>query len=272
MAPGWLRHRSERRFVVGQLDTAWAARIPPLFGMMGAMSRVVGRVAELWCYPVKSLGGQQLSEVRCGSRGFDGDRLWAVRGADGKFGSGKTTRWFRRMPGLLSMASLVDDYGDAWIRFADGESRRVDDPMTTALIGAVVGEDITLVKEGVTSHFDDAPLHLVSTASLRWLEERRPIDQVDRRRFRPNLVVEREGSDLAEDGWLGRRLQIGDVTVKVEKRTERCVMTTLAQDDLRFAPAILGDLHKANESCLGVYARVVSEGTIRLGDDVVLCC
>ena len=164
MAPGWLRHRSERRFVVGQLDTAWAARIPPLFGMMGAMSRVVGRVAELWCYPVKSLGGQQLSEVRCGSRGFDGDRLWAVRGADGKFGSGKTTRWFRRMPGLLSMASLVDDYGDAWIRFADGESRRVDDPMTTALIGAVVGEDITLVKEGVTSHFDDAPLHLVSTS------------------------------------------------------------------------------------------------------------
>jgi hypothetical protein len=117
------------------------------------------------------------------------------------------------MSGLLSMASFVDDHGVAWVRFADGQSRRVDDPMTEALIGAVVGEEITLAIEGKTSHFDDAPLHLVSTASLRWLEERRPIDQIDRRRFRPNLLVEREGSDLAEDGWLGRRLQIGSVTV-----------------------------------------------------------
>jgi MOSC domain-containing protein YiiM len=49
-------------------------------------------------------------------------------------------------------------------------------------------------------------------------------------------------------------------------------MTTLAQDDLGFAPGILGALHKTNESCLGVYARVVSEGTIWVGDDVVLCC
>jgi uncharacterized protein len=255
----------------GHLDAARAACIPPLSGKMGTMSCIVGRVAELWCYPVKSLGGQQLTEVRCGRRGFDGDRRWAVRGADGKFGSGKTTLRFRRMPGLLSMASLVDDHGVAWVRFADGESRRVDDPMTAALIGAVVGEDVTLVKEGETSHFDDAPLHLVSTASLQWLEERRPIDRVDRRRFRPNLVVECEGSELAEDGWLDRRLQVGGVTVKVGKRTERCVMTTLAQGDLDFAPGILGDLQRANQSCLGVYARAVSEGTIRVGDDVVLC-
>jgi uncharacterized protein YcbX len=248
-----------------------AAHTSSLFGKMEGMSCTVGRVAELWCYPVKSLGGQQLDEARCGMRGFDGDRQWAVRGEDGKIGSGKTTRRFRRMPGLLSMASFVDDHGVAWVRFADGESRRVDDPMTAVLIGAVVGEDITLSMEGETSHFDDAPLHLVSTASLRWLEERRPTDQIDRRRFRPNLLVECEGFEMPEDGWLGRRLQVGGATVKVEKRTERCVMTTLAQDDLGFAPGILGDLTKTNESCLGVYARVVSEGTIRVGDDVVLC-
>jgi uncharacterized protein YcbX len=239
---------------------------------MSTMSCTVGRVAELWCYPVKSLGGQQLSEVQCGTMGFDGDRQWAVRGADGKIGSGKTTRRFRRMPGLLSMASSYNDHGVVWIHYANGESRRIDDPTTATLIGAVVGENVTLVVEGETSHLDDAPLHLVSTASLRWLEARRPIDQVDRRRFRPNLVVESEGSDLAEDEWLGRQLQIGDVAVTVEKRTERCVMTTLSQDDLRFAPGILGDLRKTNDSCMGVYAHVVIEGTIRVGDDVVLCC
>jgi uncharacterized protein YcbX len=237
---------------------------------MDAMPCVVGSVAELWRYPVKSLGGEQLSETRCGRRGFDFDRTWAVRGVDGRIGSGKTTHRFRRMPGLLSLASFVDEHGDAWIRFADGESRRLDDPMAAALIGAVIGEDITVVKEGEMSHFDDAALHLVSTASLRWLHDRRPVDQVDRRRFRPNLVIESQDSGLAEEAWLGRRLQIGGVTVKVEKRTERCVMTTMAQGDLRFAPSILGDLHKANESCLGVYAIEPSDGTIRVGDDVVL--
>jgi len=230
----------------------------------------VGRVGELWRFPVKSVRGEQLSEVRCGWRGFDGDRRWAVRGADGKLGSGKTTRRFRRMPGLLSMASAVDGDGIAWVRFADGSTRRVDDPTTASLVGAAVGEDVTLVEEGDVSHFDDAPIHLLSRASLRWLEQRRPLDKVDRRRFRPNLVVDRNGSDLADDGWLGARLQIGGVVLTVDHRTERCVMTTLAQDELGFAPGILKDLQAANESCLGVYARVASEGTIRVGDDVVL--
>jgi uncharacterized protein YcbX len=235
------------------------------------MTSVVGRVAELWRYPVKSMGGQQLTGLRCGSRGIDGDRWWAVRGADGKLGSGKTTRRFRRMPGLLSMTAFADDHGVTWVRFPDGESRRIDAPMTAALVGAVVGEEVTLVEEAEMSHFDDAPLHLVSSASLRWLEARRPFDQVDRRRFRPNLVVECEGADLVEQGWLGRQLQVGDVTLAIEGLTERCVMTTLAQDDLGFAPAILGDLHKTNESRLGVYASVVREGTIRLEDDVAIC-
>lgn len=106
---------------------------------------------------------------------------------------------------------------------------------------------------------------------MRWLEERRPTDQIDRRRFRPNILIETEGSDLAEEAWLGCRLQLGSVTIETKKRTERCVMTSLAQGDLRFAPGILGDLHKANDSCFGVYPRVVSEGAIRVGDDVVLC-
>jgi uncharacterized protein YcbX len=45
--------------------------------------------------------------------------------------------------------------------------------------------------------------------SLRWLEERRPVDQVDQRRFRPNLVVDRAGSDLPKEASLGRREKIG---------------------------------------------------------------
>lgn len=39
----------------------------------------IGEVAQLWRYPVKSLGGERLDDVEIGPRGVLGDRLWAVR-------------------------------------------------------------------------------------------------------------------------------------------------------------------------------------------------
>lgn len=230
----------------------------------------VGQVAELWRYPVKSMGGQRLDEVRCDSRGVDGDRCWAVRGSDGKLGSGKTTRRFRRMKGLLSMASRLDSDGAVWIRFASGETSRIDDPRTADLVGDVVNEEVSLVEETATSHFDDAALHLLTASSLAWLARRRPDDGIDRRRFRPNIVIKTEGSDRTEHAWIGRTLAIGEVVVRVDTATERCVMTTMAQDGLGFAPGVLGELHAHTGSKLGVYGSVAVGSLIRLGDEVKL--
>jgi hypothetical protein len=64
----------------------------------------MGVVTALWRYPVKSMRGERLAEGEFGERGLDGDRLYAVRDPDGKFGSGKNTR---RMPGLGVHASVV---------------------------------------------------------------------------------------------------------------------------------------------------------------------
>jgi len=44
-------------------------------------------------------------------------RIWAVRGKDGRIGSGKTTRRFRRMPHLLSLTAHTDPNGVVWIAF-----------------------------------------------------------------------------------------------------------------------------------------------------------
>jgi hypothetical protein len=47
----------------------------------GSSSRVVGRVAGLWRFPVKSMAGEQLDEAELGWHGLAGDRRWAfVRG------------------------------------------------------------------------------------------------------------------------------------------------------------------------------------------------
>ncbi|MHB8245036.1 MAG: MOSC domain-containing protein [Acidimicrobiales bacterium] len=73
-----------------------------------------------------------------------------------------------------------------------------------------------------------------------------------------------------EEAWLGHTLRIGGVTVVIGQRTERCVMTTMAQEGLPFVPAILRELEARAASRLGVYARVETEGCIRVGDDVTL--
>ena len=55
-------------------------------------------VAQAWRYPVKSLGGEQVAVCWADERGLAGDRVWAVQDRDGKLGSGKNSRRFRRRP------------------------------------------------------------------------------------------------------------------------------------------------------------------------------
>ena len=68
------------------------------------VSEVWGRVAALHRYPVKSLTGEAVGELRCDERGFVGDRLWSTRTENDKIGSGKTTRRFAAVDGLLQRA------------------------------------------------------------------------------------------------------------------------------------------------------------------------
>lgn len=234
------------------------------------MTKKLGEVVELWRYPVKSLRGERLSEVACDRRGVVGDRWWAVRGADGRIGSGKTTRRFRRMPGLLSMSARLDDEGVAWVHLPSGERARVGDPGTAELVGAAIGEAVTLEEESGVPHFDDAALHVLSTSSLSWLRQSRPDDEVEVPRFRPNVVVDVPDGSRPEDDWVGRTLRIGAVAVGIGDRTGRCVMVTMSQPQLGFAPGILRELTRRTDGLFGVYGTVIEGGSIRVGDPVSL--
>lgn len=55
-----------------------------------------GTLRELWRFPVKSMGGEQLTECAVGPRGLHADRMWAVR----DLGLGVVTT-ARRLPRLL---------------------------------------------------------------------------------------------------------------------------------------------------------------------------
>ncbi len=80
-----------------------------------------------------------------------------------------------------------------------------------------------------------------------------------------------EGAGFAENDWIGRTVAIGgDVRLAITGPRPRCVMITLPQGDLPKDPGVLRTAAQHNAVNVGVYAAVVSGGTIRRGDPVTL--
>lgn len=132
------------------------------------MRSVRGVVALLLRYPVKSTRGEQLDRVAVEPRGLAGDREWAVRTEDGGIASGKTTRRFRRVDGLLDLHASLP--GPVPVLEAPSGARfAVDDPDAADRLTAVLGRPVTLAREGSVPHHDEAPVHVLTGAALRGL-------------------------------------------------------------------------------------------------------
>jgi uncharacterized protein YcbX len=226
-------------------------------------------VAALTRYPVKSVVGEDLTAVNVDRRGVEGDRLWAVRDADGKLGSGKSTRRFRKMDGLLSLSASYDGPIPV-VAFPDGTSVRGDDPEVHERLSRHVGRAVRLACEDDVPHFDEADLHLLTTSSLARISELHG-SPVDARRARANLLVDNGTDEGFDEGdWLGRTVRIGDVELRILRPMERCVMVTMPQLGLPEERGLLARIGEANETNLGLVAEVVSPGRMRVGDPVVL--
>jgi len=211
--------------------------------------------------------GEVCEALEVEARGAAGDRLYAVRDAEGKLGSGKNGRRHRRIEGLFGFRAVSESTAPR-ITFPDGRSLLATDPAIHAALSAALGLPVTLSAEKDLSHYDSGPLHLVTTGSLAGLKKVLPGAGIDERRFRPNLVIEGEG----ENRWVGRTLRVGDqVKLEVVDWTERCVMITMAQSELADEPRILRAVAQGeSEALFGVYAEVLVPGRIRLGDEVTL--
>jgi len=120
------------------------------------------------------------------------------------------------------------------------------------------------------TYFDAFSLLIVTDASLRELASHAPDSRIDVRRLRPNLVLSTKQTGQVERDWVGRKMQVGDVVIEIKADCPRCVMTTLPFADLPHDPAIMRTLVREADHILGVYAEVVTPGTINENDVVVL--
>ncbi|MED7951648.1 MOSC domain-containing protein [Kitasatospora sp. NPDC058201] len=237
------------------------------------MAEIIGVIEQLWRYPVKSTGGERLDSVEVDDRGLAGDRLYAVRDANGKLGSGKNTRRFRRMDGLLRLSSRLGHRLDGPELF-DPLGGPVADP-TAFLRAYLQRDDVELAREDAVSHFDQLPVSVLTTATLDWVAEAAPSAVVDVRRFRPNVLVRTPPGTppFVEDTWFGREGRTGSrsgARLSFVRSSERCAMTTAAQPGLPHAPEILKAIAQAHEARLDALAGVAAPGRLAVGDALSL--
>jgi uncharacterized protein YcbX len=114
------------------------------------------------------------------------------------------------------------------------------------------------------------PIHVVTTATLAYLKSRNSQADWDRRRFRPNILVETDAGaeGLLEQEWVGKQIRIGDATIDCAGATPRCGATTRAQPQLEFDKTILRTVVRDADQNVGVYGMIAAGAPIRVGDPV----
>lgn len=234
---------------------------------MAESGTALGEVRSLHRFPVKSMLGESPDELAVDARGAVGDRRFAVRDADGKLGSGKSSSRFRRMDGLLRCSARYDG-DEPLVRLPGGLELPALDEKCADALSELVDRPVTVGVEDAVSHFDSGPVHVLTTAALRWARSLAPGSDVDHRRFRPNVVVDTAGGTAVEDDWVGRTIALGEVRLRVLDRMDRCVMITLPQAELPRDPRVLSVLTGDGVAHLGVVAEVILPGIVRVGEAV----
>lgn len=224
------------------------------------------QVQSLHTYPVKACYRLDHERVQVEPWGFQGDRRWMVVDAE----TGKVVTQRERpgltqvrpatvpaglvlrttgMPDLVvpepvagehlevsvwsftGAAASAGPIADDWLSEALGRKVRLvwlDDPRRRAV-------NPQYAEPGDTVSFADGyPVLLANVASLAalndWIVEGDGgEDPLPMTRFRPNVVIAGAPAWI-EDGWVGGRVRIGELTFRVAKPCPRCVVTTTDQE------------------------------------------
>lgn len=214
-------------------------------------------LAEIWIYPVKSLGGVRLQETEAWQTGLRFDRHWMIVDENGMFLTQRTN---------AAMAMIDVSFGKTGLRLSLGTNSKdstnvpflPEDPQQilvkvwddTVLARTVCSTADNWLSEKLlknvrivemTEHSeryldpryantptqlsfaDDFPYLLTTRASLDDLNSRLE-NSVQMARFRPNFVVT-GALAFEEDTW--RHIRIGDLEFKVSKSCDRCILINI---------------------------------------------
>ena len=209
------------------------------------------KVTQLWRYPVKSMGGEQLNHACISSLGIEGDRVVHVEDVHGHMITARTH--YR----LLGHHATVNASGEPLV-----DGLLWSDPTVSKALTNIAGPGARLVRDESTNRFDVLPLLVATDGAIAAFGH-------DGRRLRPNLVIGGvEG--LAERDWPGQCLRIGDVIIGIQDLRGRCVMTTFDPDSLKQDRQVLQDIARKFGGTLALNCYVIRGGEVRVGDPAEL--
>lgn len=274
----------------------------------------MGTVAGIFRYPVKSMQGEEIEAGELVEVGLAGDRVYALQEVEtGFIVSAKHPRKWEKVFECSARYLPSFDQGTIEITLPSGRMVHSDDPDINRQISEAIGREVRLVRASEGRHVreanraspeaspgeedireetmgratppgsfvDFAPIHVITTGTLKRFRELYPAGDFAASRFRPNVLVATDDIGFVEDAWLGKTLCVGSVETFVFDPSVRCIVTTLALGELPRDPQILRTvaLHHSAPSyteapgtmlraIAGVYLRILSGGTIRKNDGV----
>lgn len=290
------------------------------------------KVAKLYRYPVKSMGGECVKKAMVTPIGIAGDRQYAIIDVEtGHIASAKSPRKWGNMlrfsaryleePGLDGSAAAIE------ICFPDGSRMSSEHPSIDAKLSKAFGrqlrlsyqlrdrphseliwrvvegqeatewterrkvridgaDDVILFElggavpklEGHHNFLDLAPVHVLTTSTLRQLSYLSNGLDFNHRRYRPNILLDTTQNGFVEQEWINKTLSFEKLAMIALMPTPRCVMTTLAQDNLPVSRLTLRSIVRHNTleldqmpgrwACAGIYANPCQFGELSVDDQV----
>lgn len=253
-------------------------------------------VESLYRYPVKGLTPELLERATLSpGRCIPWDRAFALSQGDSALDPSRPA-WVPktnfmclvRNTAIAGLKTRFDETGESLsITTPDGDTF-IANPMTeagqaalTAFFTAYLGREARVSKDGRVPrfyHFADHSFcdHRTQVISLIGLGSLVALEQAvgskrDKRRFRANIYIG-DIAPWAEFGWLGKTLAIGETTLMVQERIDRCMATAVNPDTaVKDANPVQELRENFGHVDLGIFAEVLTGGEIRRGDEIRIC-
>jgi len=230
-------------------------------------------VLEMWRWPVKSMGGEEVRSFRLDERGVGGDRTHAVihhhKGEWKPLTAREAPRllaWHASYPFAPDAGLRPDDPPHAQVTGPDGRSWRWGDPRLRNALAEDLGRDVRLRRD-LAGIQDLERSVLVTTEATRAALADELGTPIDLRRFRTNVHLELDAEPWAEHGWEGGTLRLsGGVVLRLLHACVRCAIPTRDPVTTAKWPELLRHLDARHETLFGINARVVQSGRIAVGE------
>jgi uncharacterized protein YcbX len=244
-------------------------------------------VSQLTLAPVKGMRVIAMPELEIGPTGAAGDRTFFVVDPEHRLLLTARTpalvqivpRWADgvlslRFPDGTDVAAVPEPGPEATTHNYEGRpiaGRLVGGPFAAALSEHLGRAVQLLARDPGVRGPDDAPVTVMSQASLSALAPALDGTVPDARRFRMTIAIDGVGA-WEEHGWGGREIAVGEALLRGIEPVPRCAVTTRDPDDGgRDAPVLhaLAELRGKDDVTFGLWCDVVRPGRVRVGDAVL---